>query len=126
METKIVSGEKRRQETEIANSIKSSDNPSQCNSRSNYWSALNDIVEEPADNTYIDFSHVLQNKLATEKPNSKVKSPPDHKKYQSINGVLKMEKKVNAMLLEFEEINSTISKYLSNIESGDDEELLPI
>ena len=32
-----------------------------------------------------------------------------------------MEKNMDAILLEFEEINSTVDKYLNNIESDDDE-----
>ena len=36
-----------------------------------------------------------------------------------------MEKNMDAMLLEFEKVNSTIEKYLNNIESNDDEELAP-
>ena len=37
-----------------------------------------------------------------------------------------MEKNMDAILLEFEEINSTVDKYLNNIESDDEEELAPI
>ena len=34
-----------------------------------------------------------------------------------------MEKNMNAIMLEFEEINSTINKYLDDIESENDEKL---
>ena len=68
---------------------------------------------------------MLQNKLATGKPYSKADSLPSHTKPQSINGVLEMEKNMDSMLLKFEEINSTIDKYLNNLESDDDEELAP-
>ena len=39
--------------------------------------------------------------------------------------VLEMDKKMYEMLLEFEEINSAIDKYLDDIESDNDEELGP-
>ena len=42
-----------------------------------------------------------------------------------MDGVLEMEHIMDAMLLGFEEINSTIDKYLNNLESNDDEELVP-
>ena len=42
-----------------------------------------------------------------------------------MNGVKEMEKKINAMLFEFEEINSIIKKYINNLESGDDNEIAP-
>ena len=32
---------------------------------------------------------------------------------------------MDAMLLEFEEINSTIDRYLNNLESDDDEDVAP-
>ena len=37
-----------------------------------------------------------------------------------------MDKNMDAMLLEFEEINSTIDKYLNDLESNNKEELAPI
>ena len=43
-----------------------------------------------------------------------------------MDGVLEMENNIDAMLLEFEEINSTIDKYIDDIESDDDKELAPI
>ena len=42
-----------------------------------------------------------------------------------MNGVLEMEKNMDSMLLEFEEINSTIDQYLNNFESDNDKELAP-
>ena len=42
-----------------------------------------------------------------------------------MNGVLEMKNNMYAMLLEFEEINSTLNKYLNNLESEDDGELVP-
>ena len=36
-----------------------------------------------------------------------------------------MENNIDGMLLEFEEINSTIKKYLDDLESDNDEELVP-
>ena len=36
-----------------------------------------------------------------------------------------MEKNMNAIMLEFEEINSTIDKYINDLEFNDDEELEP-
>ena len=42
-----------------------------------------------------------------------------------MNGVLEMENNMDAILLKFEEINSTIGKYLNNLESNDEEELAP-
>ena len=38
---------------------------------------------------------------------------------------METDKNMYAMLLEFEEINSTIDKYLNNLESNDDKELAP-
>ena len=42
-----------------------------------------------------------------------------------MNVLLEMEKKLDSMPLKFEEINSTIDKYINNLESDDDEELAP-
>ena len=58
--------------------------------------------------------------MSTGKLDSKAKLPPAHTKYQAIIGVLEIEKKTDEMLLVFEEINSTIGKYLNNLESDDD------
>ena len=82
------------------------------------------LVEEPSDNTYNYFSHVLQNKSATGKPDAKARSLAT-KKNQAMNGVLEMDKKMDAMLLGFKEINSTIDKYINNIESDDEKEFVP-
>ena len=43
-----------------------------------------------------------------------------------MNVVLEMEGNMDAVLLEFEKINSTINKCLNNLESDDDKELAPI
>ena len=51
---------------------------------------------------------------------TKRKSPLAHTKNQAINGFLEMEKNMDAILLESEEINSTIDKYLNNLESDDE------
>ena len=82
-------------------------------------------MEDPGDNIYDAFSHVLQNKLANGKPFAKAKSPPAHKKSQAVNGLLETEKNNDTMLLEFEETNSTIYKYLNILWSDDDKELPP-
>ena len=102
METKIVSGKQRGKATAINNSIIRSNNLFQYNAYSNYWYPLTGLFKEPSDNTYHDFSHVLQNKLATGKPDTKAKSPPSHTKPQAINGVLEMEKNMDSIILEFE------------------------
>ena len=75
-EKNIVSENQRRRSTAIANSIRSSNNLAQSNAHSNFWYPLTGLVKEPADNTYYDFSCVLQNKLASGKPDAKAKSPP--------------------------------------------------
>ena len=75
-ETKIRLGKQHRKVTKIANNI------SQSNAYSNYWSPITGLVEEPADNTYYDFSYVLQNKSSSGKPDPKAKSPPDPTEYQ--------------------------------------------
>ena len=54
-ETKILSGKQQIKVTEIANYIRSSDNPTQSNAYSIYWYPLTGLVEEPADNTYYYF-----------------------------------------------------------------------
>ena len=36
-----------------------------------------------------------------------------------------MKKKMDAMILEFEEINSTVDKYIDDLESDDEKELAP-
>ena len=71
-----MSGKQRRKATAVTNYIIGSNNLAQCNAYSNYWSQLTGLVEEPADNTYDDFSHVLQNKSAAGKLYTKEKSPP--------------------------------------------------
>ena len=68
---------------------------------------------------------MLKNKLATGKPEATEKSPPADTKPQAINGLMELEKNMDTLLLEFEEINSAIDKYLNNFESNDDKELLP-
>ena len=42
-----------------------------------------------------------------------------------MDGVLEMEKKMDASLLWFEEVSSTIDKYLNDLEYDDDKELPP-
>ena len=71
-----MSGKKQRKAIEIANSIRSTNNLPQFNAYSDYWSPLADLVEEPDDNTFDDFSHMLQNKYPAGKPDAKSKSPP--------------------------------------------------
>ena len=95
-------GKQQRKSTEIANSIRSINNLAQYNPYMNYWSPLTGLVEEPAYNTYYDFSHVLQNKLSAGKPDAKDKSPPAPTESQAMSVVLEMEKNMDAMLLEFE------------------------
>ena len=86
-------GKQRRKATTIDNSIKICNNLSQSNAYSNYWSPLTGLVEGTDDNIYYDFSHVLQNKSASGKPDTKAKSPPPPTEKQAMNGVLEMEKK---------------------------------
>ena len=59
-------------------SIISSNNLAQYNAYLKYCYPLKGLLEEPADNTYYTFSHVLQNKSATGKLDAKAKSTPDH------------------------------------------------
>ena len=70
-ETKIVSEKQLRKATAITNSIRISNNLDQYNVYSNFWSTLTGLVEEPDDNTYYNFSHVLQNISSAEKPYAK-------------------------------------------------------
>ena len=92
----------------------------------NLWSPLTVLVEETADNEYYDFIHALQNKLEARKPGAKTNSPLAPSESKAMYGVLEMDKKIDEILLGFEEINSNIDRYLDDIGSDDDEKLAPL
>ena len=82
-----MSGKQRRKATANDNYIRSSNNLAQSETYLKVWSPLTGLVEEPADNSYYDFSQCVTEQTGSWKPGAKTKSPQAPVEYQAMDGV---------------------------------------